>query len=603
VKTVTVKLLRALGLAVSLGMVLGAVFLPATAQAAGMTSTTTLSSVLGAKTGQPIVFTATVTNGTSTPTGNVTFTITDANSNTYSCDNGAANVIALAPNGGGSGSVAQCQIAAGLSAAPSPYAVTASYGGDGSDNPSSASISKTIKPGATSTTVTASSDPTVTGQPVSFTAMVAPVSPATGTPTGSVTFTITGADSPTDTANCDSGNGNNVALVSGSATCSVSGGLEATGTAYTISAVYSSGDANFSGSSGTASQTVTRGGATITVAQTTPSGTQPVTGQAVAFTATVATTAPATGTPTGSVIFTVTSSTGSNVNCDSGDTVSLMGGNTATCSLSAGLKGAGISYTVSATLSDTEYKTKVAGTLTITVARTTTVTTVSGLPGSVSASEPFSIGVKIAAGAPGKGKPAGFVTIGICLNGAATCGPEAGSGTFNIPTTSKTLNSNKFVDTVVGGLTPGFYAITATYDGSPNYESSASATKFLLVTTDHTTTDIVPSHSPVHEGGRLVLRAEVIESPTASGELGAPTGTVTLTVQGATGPALTCTTGSNVVTISTTSNNQGLAKCVIAAGQITQADGPYAVQAVYSGDSNYTTSTDTISIGVVPAVS
>ena len=599
-RTITVKLLGAVALMAGLATLFATVCLPVAAQAAGLTSTTTLSSVLGAKTGQPIVFTATVTNGTATPTGNVTFTITDANDNSYNCDNGTANVVGLSPNGGGSGSVAQCQIAAGLSAAPSPYAVTASYGGDGSDNPSSAAISKTIKPGATTTTINSSSNPSVTGQPVSFTAMVAPVSPATGTPSGSVTFTITGADNPSDTVNCDGGS-NTVALVSGSATCSVPGGLEATGSAYSIAAVYAPGDSNFTGSTGTASQTVTRGVATITVTQTAPTaGTQPVTGQLVAFTATVAPTSPAAGTPMGSVVFSITSSTGSTVNCDSGDTVSLMGGNSATCTLSAGLKGAGVSYTVSATLSDNEFKTKVAGTFTLTVARTTTVTTLSSLPGSVQASQAFSIGVKIAAGAPGKGKPAGFVTIGICLNAAPTCGPEPGSGTFNIPTTSKTLNSNKFVDNVVGGLTPGFYKITATYDGSPNYESSTSASKFLEVTTDHTTTDIVPSHSPVKEGGRLVLRAEVIEGATASGELGAPSGTVTFTVQGATGPALTCTSGSNVITISTTSTNQGLAKCVIAAGQIMQADGPYSVQAVYSGDSNYSTSSDTITVGVVP---
>jgi hypothetical protein len=576
-------------------------FAPSVAQASGMTATETLNSVKGAVTGQPIVFTATITNGTSTPTGLVTFTITDVNSTSYNCD-GGTNVIGLVPNSGGAGSVAACSIAAGLQASLSPYAVTAAYGGDASDNPTSASISKTIKLGSTTTTINPSSNPAKSGEPLTFTAVVAPTSPATGTPTGSVTFTIKGSDN--STASCDGGS-NTIMLTGNSAVCSVSNGLLFTGSVYTVTGAFVSGDTNFNGSTGTLSQTIGKGLTTITVDQTSPTpGVELVTGQPVTFTANVAVTSPAAGMPTGSVIFTLTGSNGTTVTCDGGDTVSLAGTTSANCVLSAGLKGAGLSYTVSAVLSDPNYKSPVAGTLTVPVGKPDTAVTLSGFPGSVAASQAFAVQAKVKTVAPGTGKPEGFVTIAICVYGAATCTGEPGSGTFALsPTGTTTMNSNKIVDTVAGGLPPGFYEINATYVGTANFKASdtTNAPSFLTVDKDTTTTVIDPSHSPVAEGSRVVLRAIVEESATASGQLGAPTGTVTFTIQGTTN-SLTCD-GGNTITISTTTKNQGLAKCVIDAGEVTVADQPYAVTAVYSDDPNYTASTGYFTLNVVPATS
>jgi hypothetical protein len=97
----------------------------------------------------------------------------------------------------------------------------------------------------------------------------------------------------------------------------------------------------------------------------------------------------------------------------------------------------------------------------------------------------------------------------------------------------------------------------------------------------------------------VVFRAPVLESSLTSGQLGAPTGTVTFAVTGASGDVLTCSTGTNVITVSTTPKNQGLAKCVILAGQMTQSDGPYSVTATYSGDANYTSSSASLSEKVV----
>jgi hypothetical protein len=69
------------------------------------------------------------------------------------------------------------------------YAVTASFPGTSDYNPvSDASQQVVIAPAATTVALTSSLNPTVVGQPVAFTAVVAPVSPGGGTPVGSVVF-------------------------------------------------------------------------------------------------------------------------------------------------------------------------------------------------------------------------------------------------------------------------------------------------------------------------------------------------------------------------------------------------------------------------------
>ena len=164
------------------------------------------------------------------PTGTVTFTVTGASSTSYTCDGG--NVANLSPNMSGPGSVATCKFAAGLEASDSPYAITAVYSGDSNFNTSTGMLSTAIKKGSTTTTVSSASFPSVTGQPVSFTATIAPVSPAIGTPTGSVTFSINGTGG--GSVACDT-TGDVVPLTGNTATCSVAAGFEAQFSPYTVS--------------------------------------------------------------------------------------------------------------------------------------------------------------------------------------------------------------------------------------------------------------------------------------------------------------------------------------------------------------------------------
>jgi hypothetical protein len=173
---------------------------------------------------------------------------------------------------------------------PTPHTLTATYSGDSIYGEStSATVSQSVGQASTTTSVTASANPSVWGQSVTFTAKVAVTSPGAGTPTGSVTF----YDGTT-------------ALGSGS--LSASGGVvTATFTtsglavaSHSVTATYA-GDGHFLGSTSSAlSQKVNKAAASVSVA----SGNNPAThGQAVTFTAKVAAVSPGAGTPTGVVTF------------------------------------------------------------------------------------------------------------------------------------------------------------------------------------------------------------------------------------------------------------------------------------------------------------
>ena len=154
-------------------------------------------------------------------------------------------------------------------------------------------VSVTVDQASTTTALalTSGTNPSVSGQSVTFTATVAAVSPGSGTPTGTVTFDDNGTPLSDGT----------VTLSSGVATFTTST-LTASGSPYSITAVYS-GDPNFTTSTSSAvSQVVDQASTTTALALT--SGTNPsVSGQSVTFTATVTAVSPGSGTPTGTVTF------------------------------------------------------------------------------------------------------------------------------------------------------------------------------------------------------------------------------------------------------------------------------------------------------------
>ena len=140
------------------------------------TATGLTSSVQPSVFGQPVTFTATVaakSPGAGTPTGTVTF------------KDGLSTLGTGTLNGSGQAMFTTSTLAVG------PHSITASYGGDATFSGSTSSpLTQTVKRARARTTrlVSSSANPSVSGQPVTFTATVTAKSPVGVTPSGTVTF-------------------------------------------------------------------------------------------------------------------------------------------------------------------------------------------------------------------------------------------------------------------------------------------------------------------------------------------------------------------------------------------------------------------------------
>ncbi len=218
---------------------------------------------------QPVTLSATVSSGSGTPTGHVTF----SSDGTTVC--GPTDVIS---------GVATCSTSALTVGA---HSLTAAYAPSGNFAASTSGVTTQNVNQAATTSAVVSNHPSATwNEPVTFTATISPVSPATATPSlGTVAFNADGVAIEGCTAKT---------LTAGVATCTAN--ADPVGTA-SITAVFS-GDANFTTStSSPITQTVTK--ATTSTALTSDHDPSRF-GQSVTFTATVSSTA---GTPTGTVTF------------------------------------------------------------------------------------------------------------------------------------------------------------------------------------------------------------------------------------------------------------------------------------------------------------
>src|SRR6267143_2431049 len=240
------------------------------------TTTTTLTSSANPSVfGQSVTFTATVTGSTTVvnPTGTVNFL--DGAAVIGSCSLPVASPFT-------------CTFStAALSVAT--HSITATYVGDGNFNTStSTAVSQVVNKANTTTTLTSSTNPSVFGQSVTFTATVVVATPGAGTPTGTVNF----LDGATNIGSCS-------LPAAAPFTCTFSTGALSVAT-HSITATYV-GNANFNTSTSTAvSQVVNKAN---TSASLTSSANPSVFGQSVTFTATVTVTAPGAGSPTGAVNF------------------------------------------------------------------------------------------------------------------------------------------------------------------------------------------------------------------------------------------------------------------------------------------------------------
>ncbi len=472
--------------------------------------------------GQPATLTATVVPtapGAGVPTGTVTF------------DFGDGTPTATAPLADGLTSVTHSY----ASASGSPYAVTATYNGDGDYMASTGTDVHTVNRAATTTAVSSSPDPGVTGQTVTLTATVTTLAPGAGTPTGTVTFDP-GDGTPAITAPLSGGTATATHAYAGAA-----------GSPFTVTAAYN-GDTGFAPSTGTDTQTVNKATTTTTVASS-PDPT--VTGQTVTLTATVTAVGPGAGTPTGTVTFSFGDGTPA-------ATAPVAGGTATVTHTYAGTSGS--PYTITATYNGDSGYTSSTGTDTQTVNKATTTTTVASAPDPSVTGQTVTLTATVASVLPGAGIPTGTVTFSF----------GDGAPTVTAPLSGGTATTTHAYTTRAGSP----YPVTATYNGDTNYTTS-TGTDSQTVGRAATTTTVVSAPDPSATGQSVTLTATVASlSPGA----GTPTGTVTFSFGDGTGNSTVPLSGG-VATVNHT--------------YTTRTGSPFPITATYNGDTNFNTSSGT----------
>jgi Bacterial Ig-like domain (group 3) len=484
--------------------------------------------------GQSLTFTASVTNtGTSgiTPTGTVTFTDT-----TYAVVNSAlqTTTTTLAANvpldSNGHATFSSSSLSADF------HFITVQYSGDSNFSAGSSSLVQTIHGGASSTAIASTPNPSTTGQSVTFTATVTSVPPATGTPTGQVTFQ----------------QGNTVlaqAPVNSSGVVSFSTSALAAGS-DTITATYAS-DFLFAVSSGSSVQIVQSAFATTTTVSSSPNPS--VFGQSVTFTATVSS---GNGTPVGTVTFTE----GSNVLASN---VTVDGSGHAAFSTSALAAG---SHTITATFTGGAGWGNSSGSDSASpqvVNKDATTTALSSSANPSVFSQPVMFTAAVTANSPGSGVPTGTVTF---KNGSSTLGTSTLDGTGHATFTTSTL-------------TVAAHSITAVYNGDSNFNISTSSTLTQTVNKDATTSSVTSSLNPSTRHQSVTFTATV--AVTAPGTA-VPTGSVAFK-DGTTTLSTKTLNSSGQATFSTSS----------------LARGSHSITVVYAGSSNSLTSTSPILVQTV----
>ncbi len=270
-------------------------------------------------------------------------------------------------------------------------------------------------------------------------------------------------------------------------------------------------------------------------------------GQSVTFTATVKPTPPNKGTPTGSVTFFDGSMNLGSVTLSSGKAMFK------TTSLAVGSRSVNAVYS-----GDTTFATSSSAALAETVSQDSATAKVTPSANPAVYGETVTFTATVKAVSPGSGTPTGTVTFDDGGTPIGTGTLSGGVATF----------STAFV--VVGS-----HSITDSYGGDLNFTGSSSTALSETVNQAAASTVVTVAPNPSVYGESLTLTATV--SATAPGS-GTPTGTVTFTQ------------GANVLGTATLSNGT-----VSITSSVSIPVGTDTIKAAYSGDTNFKTSTGTVS--------
>jgi hypothetical protein len=395
----------------------------------------------------------------------------------------------------------------------------------------------TVTQGATTTALASGTNASVFGQSVTFTATVAPVSPAGGNPLGTVAFKEGTTTLGTGSLVC-------------AATCTATFSTATLGVgSHTLTAVYG-GNASYTTSTSTSLNQVVNKANTIT---TVTGPTTSVFGQTLTFNATVS--GGGVGTPTGQVQFRVD---GTNLSTP----VTLSGGN-ATSPTVSGLAVGSHSLTAEY-LSDPSFNGSPSGPFAHAVNKAGTTTTITAdTPDPSNSGQAVAVSFTVVAAAPGSGTPTGNVSV------TASGGPETCTGTVATGSCSITLT------------VPGPRTLTATYAGDGSFTTSASAGAAHTVNAAATSLTVAPASGTF--GGTAALSATL-----TSGGNPVVGVSVSFTLNG--NPAGSATTnGSGVASIGAAS-----------LGTINAGTYPTGVGASFAGTTAFAASSGSASLTVAP---
>lgn len=433
-------------------------------------STTSLSSSQGSSTfGQSVTLTATVSatgNGSVVPSGSISF----ADGTTVL---GAATI-----DNTGKATLTTATLSVGS------HSITASYSGDTDFlTSSSAPVQQTVSKGNTTTSISASPNPSVFGQAVVLTVTVSPSGTA-GVPSGTVSFSD--GNTPLGTATLDN---------NGKATLTVTSlGVGS----HTITASYV-GDGNFNPSTvpaaGAISQVVNQSSTITTVSS---SANPSVFGQVVVLTASVSPSGGGGGVPSGTITFMDGSAVLGKATLDS-----TGAGTLTTSALAVG------SHPISAVYAgSTNYLSSTSGTVTQSVSKNSVSVALTSVPNPSTFGQAVTFTVQVLpsspGGAPGTATPTGTITFN---DGSLVLG-------------TSTLDSSGFATFTVNTLTPGSHTITVVYGGDANFSKGSSNVETQVVNKATAQPKLTSSMNPA------VNTATVTLTVTVASASGSPSGSV-----------------------------------------------------------------------------
>src|SRR5437667_7486669 len=395
----------------------------------GQTTTTLTSTPNPSTAGQAVTLSTTVTAvapAVGVPTGSVTFMDGATPLATVALVNGSASLVTSTLTTGN-------------------HSLTAVYSGSANFLASTSPAVNQVVNSQTTTSLTAPPNPSVVGQAVTLTAVVSPVAPGTGVPSGTVTF----RDGATVLATA--------ALVNGSASLVTS--TLAVGS-HSLTAAYSGGGNFLASTSAIVIHTVNPSSTTTTLTST-PNTSTPA--QPVTLNATVSAVAPAVGVPTGTVTF--------RDGATSLGVVTLVNGS---ASLTVSTLTTG-SHSLTAVYSGSpNFNASTSPAVTHIVNAGNTTTSLPSTPNPSNFGQTVTLSATVSPVAPATGVPTGTVTFRDGATALATVNLVNGSASFSLAT-----------------LTPGSHPLTAVYNGNATFAASTSAVVTQVVNNPAAGTDTV----------------------------------------------------------------------------------------------------------------